>query len=409
MDYKKILLVTTLLIACGDDSSTSPHASESSVNESSSSVQTPNSQGNFISSSTAEIKSSSSEEIESNTELKDPRDGQVYPIVDIEMQRWLNRNMNYASDSSWCYNDVEQNCDLLGRAYNWESAKQACPDGYRLPTSKDWNLLEKLIATSGVENKGEINYVMTGRYSEYDGEMSWNSGNKAAYFWDLEEVDADHAATSILYLDGHSYLNDSVEKSGGSNKSDKQFVRCIRENKGTLVDPRDGQTYKTIRLGNTVWMQENLNFAADSSIEFVGEIDFEKPGRFYTHSAALTACPAGWHLPSADDFNSLIKLIESHALIDYLSLKSDYGWKEYDRQTSADDFEFTALPVGNCRYVYSKNAVSCHTNGQHTSFWTNREIMDKDGYYECAVVNSSPGVGFVCSSFEYNSIRCVKD
>ena len=192
-------------------------------------------------------------------------------------------------------------------------------------------------------------------------------------------------------------------------RAEQEHRASLRDVSGMVKDPRDGQAYKTIRLGNTVWMQENLNFAADSSIEFVGEIDFEKPGRFYTHSAALTACPAGWHLPSADDFNSLIKLIESHALIDYLSLKSDYGWKEYDRQTSADDFEFTALPVGNCRYVYSKNAVSCHTNGQHTSFWTNREIVDKDGYYECAVVNSSPGVGFVCSSFEYNSIRCVKD
>ena len=406
MNFKKFLLAATLLAACGDDSSTSPNASESPVNESSSSVQAPNTQRS--SSSATEIKSSSSVTVESNTEFKDLRDGQVYPIVDIEVQRWLNRNMNYAVDSSWCYNDVEQNCDLIGRAYNWESAKQACPEGYRLPTSKDWSLLEKLMATDIVKNKGDMNIVMTGHYSEYDGEMKWNSGNRAAYFWDLEEVDKDHAATSIFYLEGNNYLDDSAEKSGGSLKSDKQFVRCIRENKGTMVDPRDGQTYKTIRLGNTVWMQENLNFAADSSYEFVGEIEFEKTGRYYTHSAALTACPAGWHLPSADDFNRLIKLIKDHALIDYLSLKSDYGWKDYNRQTSADDFEFTALPVGSCMYSYAEKGVSCRSVGQNTLFWTNAEATEK-GNFECAIVHSNPNVGYNCADYEYNSIRCVKD
>lgn len=412
MSLKKILLAATLFVGCGDDSSSTP-VSVSDIPEaiSSSSQQNGNAQEQS-SSSVAENKSSSSSaaaEIESDTEFTDPRDGAVYPIVDIEVQRWLNSNMNYASDSSWCYNDVDQNCDLLGRAYTWESAKQACPDGWRLPTSKDWNLLAKLNATDGVENKEKMNYVMTGHYSEENGEMSWNSSNKAAYFWDLEEVDADHAATFIFYLDGTSYLNDSVEKAGGSKKSDKQFVRCIRENKGTMTDPRDGQTYKTIRLGKNIWMQENLNFAADSSSEYVGDKKtVENPGRFYNHTAALTACPAGWHLPTADDFNSLIKLIKAHNIIDYFSLKSSSGWTDYKKQTSDDDFEFTALPVGTCMYSYATKGIACYSAGEKTVFWTGNKNVE-NGKFECAFVHSNPSVAFGCDSYEYNSVRCVKD
>ena len=138
MSFKKILLAAAIFIGCGDDSSsTSASVCDLPEATSSSSQQNGNDQEQS-SSSVAENKSSSSAKIESDTEFTDPRDGQVYPIFAIKTQRWLGRNMNYAMDSSWCYNDNEKNCEQVGRAYTWESAQQACPEGWRLPTSKDW-------------------------------------------------------------------------------------------------------------------------------------------------------------------------------------------------------------------------------------------------------------------------------
>jgi len=76
----------------------------------------------------------------------DDRDGNTYRVITIGGKRWTAENLNYQTDSSWCYNDDISNCEKYGRLYNWHKAIIVCPSGWHLPTETEW---DELVETAG--------------------------------------------------------------------------------------------------------------------------------------------------------------------------------------------------------------------------------------------------------------------
>ena len=89
---------------------------------------------------------------------------------------------------------------------------------------------------------------------------------------------------------------------------------CTREINpifGEMTDARDDQTYETVTLGDQTWLAQNLNYEADNSWCFQNDPDnCEIYGRLYNWEAAMDVCPAGWHLPSDQEWSTLIKYLD---------------------------------------------------------------------------------------------------
>jgi len=96
----------------------------------------------------------------------------------------------------------------------------------------------------------------------------------------------------------------------------------------TFTDSRDGQVYPIVEIGSQVWMAKNLAYlpsvvgpaTGSGTIPYYyvygyddgtdvsaakATIDYHVFGALYNWPAALTACPAGWHLPSDAEFTIL--------------------------------------------------------------------------------------------------------
>ena len=112
------------------------------------------------------------------------------------------------------------------------------------------------------------------------------------------------------------------------------FTSCKKEEDNTepvitdFTDVRDGMVYKTVKIGDQIWMAENLKYLPDvfprqivseteplyyvydfdgTSVEEAKQSDlYFIYGALYNWEAAQLASPAGWHLPSEDEWTILI-------------------------------------------------------------------------------------------------------
>jgi uncharacterized protein (TIGR02145 family) len=154
-------------------------------------------------------------------------------------KQWTTDNLNVEGAESYCYEDAESNCSRYGRLYTWESAQRACQslgDGWRLPTSDEWQRMARHYGGIGddSDNRGRAAFaaLLSGGSSGFNAVLGGNRSVDGKYerseahgfYWTVTESDAGRA---IFYNFGKGsqgfYRQDHGEKQMAIS------VRCLKE------------------------------------------------------------------------------------------------------------------------------------------------------------------------------------
>jgi uncharacterized protein (TIGR02145 family) len=205
----------------------------------------------------------------------------------------------------------------------------------------------------------------------------------------------------------NSFLNYAIEtgyytEEEAKERFGKDFYNEIYK-KETFTDPRDDKVYRTVKIGNQVWMAENLAYAAKGS-KFCenNHANGKKYGRLYNWKTAKKACPHGWHLPRDAEWQELVDFAGGE-MIAGKKLKATSGWAG-ESGNGTDEYGFAALPGGTGDSYGGFSGV-----GDNCSWW--RASEDSDSYAYRQTMNGSNEGVYRDAAYKYNlfSVRCLKD
>jgi len=182
-------------------------------------------------------------------------------------------------------------------------------------------------------------------------------------------------------------------------------IKC-KHCQSTLVthftDPRDGKVYRTVMIGNQVWIAKNLNFDCPNSKCYSNDPkNAEIYGRLYDWETAKKACPPGWHLPSNEEWQTLVDFAGGEEIAGK-RLKAKNGWNENGNGT--DEFGFSALPGGHDSSYGGFDLV-----GNSGYWWSSNEHSSNGAYARSMFYFSEYTYWYYGGKSYLFSIRCIQD
>lgn len=194
---------------------------------------------------------------------------------------------------------------------------------------------------------------------------------------------------------------------------------------GTITDC-DGHTYKTIRIGDQIWMAENLKTTkyCDGNIipeltndslwlnatssawcwydnDSIGHKDFGRLYNWYALGEGNGICPDGWRIPNLSDWQILLNTLDSSKAGSQIRETGISHWTPPNK-TATNSSGYTCLPGGGRYFEF-------YGIGEIATIWT---IEDENPQYPTFLTFSRPNNFYwILSQDENNgaSVRCLKE
>jgi len=198
------------------------------------------------------------------------------------------------------------------------------------------------------------------------------------------------------------------------------FYKPQPPNSGTFTDSRDGNVYKWVKIGNQVWMAENLRYLQSVVAPTTGSTttpcyyvydyygtdvnaakatdNYKIYGVLYNWSAACASCPIGWHLPNVVEWYQLIDFLGGLSIADgKLKEVGTIHWAS-PNDDATNETGFRALPGGDRGSNGLFGAI-----GKFGHWWSSN-----DNAWGLLIANNYSMSGFSPKEVGF-SVQCMKD
>jgi uncharacterized protein (TIGR02145 family) len=185
--------------------------------------------------------------------------GKTYKTVVIGTQTWMAENLNYNASGSKCYDNLESNCNIYGRLYDWATAmgidkkyngqewnssdakhRGICPSGWHLPSNADWDKLMRYVDGS-TGTSSPYDSPTAGRYLKAT--SGWNSGGNGSDTYGFSALPGGLGDYDGSFYDHGGFWRSASEYSSGS----AYFRRMYNNGENVHYDYHDKILLQSVR------------------------------------------------------------------------------------------------------------------------------------------------------------------
>jgi uncharacterized protein (TIGR02145 family) len=375
-----------------------------------------------------------------------------------------------ATDADGAINEVQFTIDGIGRGsagsfpynYSWNTSDEALGVHTIKATAIDnagGNKTDQV--TVEIIESGDIPVAaFTGSPTSGTAPLTVNftdqsTNNPTSWQWDFGDGD-----TSTLQNPAHTfnsagtYTVGLLVSNGYGSDAELKSAYITVTYEGGLGEPCpgvptvtdiDGNVYNTVLIGSQCWMKENLKTTAYSNGSAIPNVTSssawetlttgayvwydndiywkDRYGALYNwHAIADTngLCPAGWHVPTNDEWTALTDYIggtvspHGNELKSCRQVNSPLGggcntsehprWDEDDNHWGTDDYEFSGLPGGYRALDGVFNAI-----GGNGFWWSSTETFSNAAWFRSLKYSNGHVGKYDYSKRDGYSIRCLRD
>ena len=229
------------------------------------------------------------------SEILDEKSGNTYKTIQFGPYTWMAENVNYKISRSACYDEDTDNCKIYGRLYQSNSASQACPSGFKVPTEADFKYMVSFSKNIADPAFG-FNPQMSGYCETVNGELQCSRGGKEAYYQTSDfnifrangkgKYDFPDANYSAYYALRCMKVSHFVE-------NDKQLPICDSTTYNNLSEFFVASKGSNYRCNRKKWVEADDNSCPSS-----------ERGEKHYYKDSLYICNYSWKLATMNDVDA---------------------------------------------------------------------------------------------------------